>query len=93
MPDPRWASRLGSQRNAPQRGTLREAAPILKVELFGFKQLGQIAFKHGPLGHQSKNLRLVENIYMVFPDHVVDRRQSLPVAHQRGREDGGTIAH
>ncbi len=81
------------ERNATPGVILREAAPGCEIQLVGFLQLRQIAFQARTLGEQPEDAPLIEDIDVVLPHHVVDGRQLLAVADQRGSEAGEAIFH
>ena len=81
------------KRDAAAGIVLREAAPGGEVELVGLFQLREITFQARAFGEQAEDAPLIENVDVVFPDHVVDGRKPLAIANQRGRQAGEAIVH
>ncbi len=68
------------------REVLRKAAPRGEIELGGFAQLDQITFQARAAREQLEDAVLVENVDLVFPDHVIDGREFAAIADEHGRQ-------
>jgi hypothetical protein len=75
------------------RRSLGEAAPGGEVEFLGFAELEQVAVEARAFGEELENAPLIEDVDLVFPDHVIDGREAIAVAHERGGEDGEVVRH
>src|SRR5262249_31901872 len=81
------------KRNPPVGKVLRESAPRSEIQLFRLLQLRQVSFEPRPFSQQAEDSPLVENVYLVLPDHIVDGRQFTAVAHECGSEAGKAVSH
>ena len=72
---------------------LGESAPRGEVQLVGFLELREVAFQARALGQQAENAALVEDVDVILPHHVIDGRQLLAVADQRGSQACDAILH
>ncbi len=79
------------KRNATSRVVLRETAPGGEIELGGLLDLREIAVEAGTAGQKFEDARLVEDVDLIAPDHVIDGRQFVAVSHQRGGETGHAV--
>ena len=81
------------ERNAAAGEVLRESSPGGEVQAFGFLQLRQISVEPRTFGQQPEDAPLIEHVDVILPHHVIDGRELLAVADQRGREAGEAIFH
>src|SRR5580704_3491749 len=81
------------KRDAAAGVVLREAAPGSEIQLVGFLELREITFQARTFGQEPEDAPLVENIDVVLPDHVIDRREPLAVADQSGGQARQPIVH
>jgi hypothetical protein len=72
---------------------LREATPGGKVELGGLLELGEIAIEPRPFGEQFEDARLVEDVHLIFPNHVIDGRKPAAIADQHRGQTGQPVSH
>src|ERR1700693_4521825 len=81
------------ERNTAARVILRETSPRAEIKFFGLFQLAQISFEPWSFGKQPEDAFLIEDIHVVFPDHVVDRTQFLAIADQSRCETRPPVSH
>src|SRR5216683_2095175 len=81
------------ERYAASREVLCKSNPRREIELVGFLELRQISVQARALGQQPENAALIEHVDMVLPDHVIDGREFLAIAHQRRSEAGHAVFH
>src|ERR1700761_7742820 len=63
------------------------------MELGGLPQLREVAVEPWAAREQLEDARLIQNIHLIFPDHVIYRRKLPPVAHQQRCESSHFILH
>src|SRR6478752_807301 len=81
------------KRDTALRKILCKAAPGGEVELCGAPQLRKISVEPGASREQFEDSILIENVDLIFPDHVVDRRKLTAIAHEQRSEGGDFIFH
>ena len=81
------------ERDAALGVILCESTPGGEVELLRFAKLTQIAFQTRSLRKQPEDPVLIEDVDLVFPDHVVDRRQLVAIADQERCQTCYAIFH
>ena len=79
--------------DAPAGEILGKAAPGRKVEFLRAFQLAQITVEARPFRQEAENTVLVEDVYLVLPDHVIDGRQLPPVTDEQRSEAGDPVSH
>src|SRR6476661_3416627 len=81
------------ERNAAIGEVLRKTAPGSKIELLCTLDLLQIIFQPRALGEQPEDASLIKNVDLVFPNHVIDRREFLPIADEGRSQSSESILH
>src|SRR4051812_9641727 len=81
------------ERNTALREILCETAPRSEIKLVRLTKLGQVSVKARAARQQFENPILVKNVYLVFPNHVIDGRELPAITDQERRESSDFIVH
>src|SRR5688572_27534409 len=81
------------ERYAARGVVLRKTAPRCEVEFLRFAELSEIALEPRALGKEPENTMLIENIDLVFPDHVINGRELVPIPHEERCQCRETVSH
>jgi hypothetical protein len=81
------------ERNAAIGKILGEAAPGCEIQLVGFLELCKISFEPRPFSQQPENTTLIEYADVIFPHHIIDRRQLCAIADKHRCQTSEPVFH